>query len=66
MVNEPALLLADEPTGSLDSAAASGVADLLMELNRDKGITLVVVTHSVDLAARMARRLSLRHGVLEP
>jgi predicted ABC-type transport system involved in lysophospholipase L1 biosynthesis ATPase subunit len=62
MVNGPALLLADEPTGSLDAETAKGVVDLLVELNREESVTLVVVTHSVDLAARMARRLVLRNG----
>jgi len=65
MVNQPKLLLADEPTGSLDAAAASGIAELLMELNKERGVTLVVVTHSADLASRMARRLVLSNGVLE-
>ena len=62
MVNGPALLLADEPTGSLDAETAKGVVDLLVELNREESVTLVVVTHSVDLAARMAQRLVLRNG----
>jgi ABC-type lipoprotein export system ATPase subunit len=64
LVLHPALLLADEPTGSLDHAGASSLADLLQEMNRREGVTLVTVTHSPELAARMSRRLLLRDGVL--
>jgi lipoprotein-releasing system ATP-binding protein len=61
----PPLLLADEPTGSLDHAGANSMADLLVELNREKGMTLIVVTHSLELASRMSRRLTLDNGVLK-
>jgi predicted ABC-type transport system involved in lysophospholipase L1 biosynthesis ATPase subunit len=64
LVNRPALLLADEPTGSLDREASDQLADLLVELNREEGVTLIVVTHAVHLAERMARRLELRDGTL--
>jgi lipoprotein-releasing system ATP-binding protein len=64
LVLKPALLLADEPTGSLDYAGASSLADLLVELNRDEGVTLIAVTHSRDFAARMSRCLKLQDGVL--
>jgi len=64
LINRPRLLLADEPTGSLDRAAADGLADLLCELNREMGVTLVVATHAERLAARMGRRLALREGRL--
>jgi len=60
----PALLLADEPTGSLDHAGAVALADLLVALNRDEGVTLVVVTHSRELAERMGRRMVLEDGEL--
>jgi len=66
LILQPALLLADEPTGSLDHAGASSLADLLMELNRSEGVTLVAVTHSRDFAARLSRRLLLQDGVLQP
>ena len=66
LVNRPALLLADEPTGSLDREASNQLADLLVELNREEGVTLIVVTHAVHLAERMARRLELRDGTLTP
>jgi ABC-type lipoprotein export system ATPase subunit len=64
LVNEPKLLLGDEPTGSLDRAAAQNLMDLLVELNREQGVTLIVVTHSHELAARMGRVLELRDGKL--
>lgn len=60
----PALLLADEPTGSLDHDGASALTDLLVEINRDDGITLITVTHSRELAARLSRCLLLQDGVL--
>lgn len=66
LVNRPRLLLADEPTGSLDGKAAEGVADLLFELNREEGVALVVVTHAPGLAARADRGLELREGRLVP
>ena len=60
----PKVLLADEPTGNLDEKTGSMVMDLLLELNRAEGMTLVVVTHNRDLAARMGRRFELKSGVL--
>lgn len=64
LINRPRLLLADEPTGNLDSATAATVLDLLMGLNREEGITLVVVTHNEPLAATAHRRLTLKDGRL--
>lgn len=64
LINEPPLLLADEPTGSLDRATAEELGDLLCGLNRDEGVTLVVVTHSPELASRMARIGEIREGAL--
>ena len=55
LINQPELLLADEPTGALDSAAGAAIGELLLELNRDDQ-TLVLVTHNPDLAARYAHR----------
>lgn len=60
----PKVLLADEPTGNLDEKTGSMVMDLLLELNRAEGMTLVVVTHNRELAARMGRRLELKSGEL--
>jgi len=62
IVNAPSVLLADEPTGNLDSANAAAVADLLFELQRDTGMTLVLVTHDESLAARCRRRVRVRDG----
>ena len=64
LINGPSLLLADEPTGSLDRAGADVLAKLLGELNREEKVTLIVVTHSRPLADGMQRTLSLRDGVL--
>ncbi|HEX42300.1 MAG TPA: ABC transporter ATP-binding protein [Phycisphaerales bacterium] len=64
LINRPALLLADEPTGSLDKATASEIADLLVDLNRTEGTALIVVTHSGELAAHMERVRELIAGVL--
>jgi lipoprotein-releasing system ATP-binding protein len=64
LINRPKLLLADEPTGSLDREAADNIAKLLVELNRSEGVTLIVVTHSVRLAENMGRVLELNDGVL--
>ena len=64
LINGPKLLLADEPTGALDRASAASLADLLVELNREEGVTLITVTHAADLANRMRRALELRDGTL--
>lgn len=64
LINQPKLVLADEPTGALDRASAAEVAALLGQLNREQGVTLVVVTHSEDLASRMDRVLSMQDGRL--
>src|SRR6266540_1068115 len=64
LINQPKLLLADEPTGALDRVSAQNLADLLVQLNREEGVTLIVVTHALDLAERMARVLELRDGWL--
>ncbi|MCX6905648.1 MAG: ABC transporter ATP-binding protein [Verrucomicrobia bacterium] len=66
LINQPPLLLADEPTGALDRAAAEALGDLLVDLNRQEGVTLVVVTHALDLAQRMGSVMELRDGVLKP
>jgi ABC-type lipoprotein export system ATPase subunit len=66
LINQPQLLLADEPTGALDQASAEQLAQLLIELNREEGVALVVVTHSRELAKRMSRVFELTHGHLRP
>ena len=64
LVNGPSLLVADEPTGSLDRATALEVVDLLVELNQEQGAALLVATHSEELARRMRSTRSLVHGRL--
>ena len=63
---KPPVLLADEPTGNLDRANSEQVHRLLIELNEEIGMTLVVVTHNLELAARMSRRVTLADGRLSP
>ncbi|MBI3850970.1 MAG: ABC transporter ATP-binding protein [Verrucomicrobia bacterium] len=64
LINQPQLLLADEPTGALDRASAQQLAELLLDLNREENVTLVVVTHALDLAQRMGRVRRLEDGKL--
>ena len=65
LVLEPPVVLADEPTGNLDPATGADVAGLLLEMNRTRGITLIVVTHSARMADQLGRTLVLRDGRLE-
>lgn len=60
--NDPVILLADEPTGNLDSRNGAHILDLMLEMNRSHGTTLVLVTHDHELAERADRRVSLRDG----
>lgn len=62
LVNKPTVLFADEPTGNLDTVTSEIVEDILFGLHRDHGITLVVVTHDEDLAAKCQRRLMMQDG----
>jgi len=66
LVTRPQVVLADEPTGNLDGANARAVFELMLELNRELGTSLVLVTHAPEIAARMQRRLLLEDGVLKP
>lgn len=63
-VTEPKLLFADEPTGNLDAGTGRAMIDLLFELNRERGTTLILVTHDLNLAARCGRRLTIEAGVV--
>lgn len=64
LINGPELLLADEPTGALDAASAAELARLLLDLNRQDGVALIVVTHALDLARQMQRLCELKRGEL--
>ena len=65
MVLEPKVLMADEPTGNLDTKTGEAVFELLQELNRVKGVTLIIVTHNLSLAARLSRQIRLVDGKTE-
>ena len=62
LVNRPAILLADEPTGNLDSSTSDEIMSFLQKLNHEKGITLIMVTHENDVAAYASRRIQMRDG----
>src|SRR5690606_35984792 len=66
LINRPKLLLADEPTGALDRASAETLAQLLVELNEEQHVTLIVVTHALDLAAKLREARVLEDGMLKP
>jgi putative ABC transport system ATP-binding protein len=64
LVKEPTVLLADEPTGNLDEETRDEIMDLLEGLWRDRGLTLIVVTHDTAVARRAQRRLNIKQGVV--
>jgi lipoprotein-releasing system ATP-binding protein len=66
LINQPKVLLADEPTGALDQATAEQISDLLVEIHKAQGVTLVMVTHAQSLAARMDKLYTLDKGRLVP
>jgi lipoprotein-releasing system ATP-binding protein len=64
LINRPKLILADEPTGALDQKSAFNLTDLLVELNKEEGLTLIVVTHSMEVAKKMERIYNIEDGKL--
>ena len=64
LMNDPEVMLADEPTGDLDEETEADIMELLQRINRDKGVTFVLVTHSTELAAKATRRFTMSHGKL--
>ena len=65
LVNNPAIIMADEPTGNLDSKVGQEIMDLLLKLNRESGTTLIVVTHDPKIAAQTQRTIHIRDGVVD-
>ena len=65
LVNQPEVIFADEPTGNLDSENGARIEELLFTLNREKGITLIIVTHDDDLAAKCQRQFEMKDGHLK-
>jgi putative ABC transport system ATP-binding protein len=65
LANDPKILLADEPTGNLDTATGVEVMDILERLNRKENVTVIVITHESEVAARAQRKLNLLDGILE-
>lgn len=65
LVSEPEMIFADEPTGNLDTTTGETVEELLFEMNRSRGITLVIVTHDAELAAKCDRIVNMKDGMIE-
>jgi lipoprotein-releasing system ATP-binding protein len=65
LINRPRILLADEPTGNLDAETGAGIVRLLRDLNRDEGLTIIMVTHNLDLVAEGDRVVRLAAGRVE-
>jgi putative ABC transport system ATP-binding protein len=65
LVNDPAIIMADEPTGNLDSKVGQEIIDLLLNLNRERGTTLIIVTHDPKVAAQTQRVIHIRDGVVD-
>jgi putative ABC transport system ATP-binding protein len=65
IVNEPAIIMADEPTGNLDSKVGQEIMDLLLRLNRERNATLFIITHDSKIAAQTQRTIRIRDGMIE-
>jgi putative ABC transport system ATP-binding protein len=65
IVNNPAIIMADEPTGNLDSRVGQEIIDLLLNLNKDRGTTLIIVTHDPKVAAQAQRTIHIKDGVVD-
>ncbi|HET8762878.1 MAG TPA: hypothetical protein VFM12_05640, partial [Gemmatimonadales bacterium] len=65
LINEPSILLADEPTGNLDTKTSIEVMDIFQQLNRERNITVVLITHELDIAEYGTRTASFRDGVVK-
>jgi putative ABC transport system ATP-binding protein len=65
LVNDPAIILADEPTGNLDSKSGEEIMQLLLNLNKERGTTLIIVTHDAEVAAHTQRAIRIRDGLVE-
>jgi putative ABC transport system ATP-binding protein len=65
LVNDPAIILADEPTGALDTRSGAEIMDLLLSLNKDRGTTVIIVTHAPDIAALTQRTIHIRDGKVD-
>lgn len=65
LVGEPSVILADEPTGNLDSHTAQDIMDLLLALNRERRVTLIIVTHDPNIAQRLERQIRVTNGVVQ-
>jgi putative ABC transport system ATP-binding protein len=65
LITHPSLLLADEPTGNIDTSTSHEIMDILCRLNQEEGLTILLITHEAEIAARATRSLTLRDGQLE-
>ena len=65
LVNNPAIILADEPTGNLDSTSGKEIMHILLSLNKESGTTLIIVTHDPEVAAQTQRVIHIRDGIVE-